>query len=262
MNFGRRPPLERNRSGSAFARQERVDDLDAEAGGRSFFKAPLIELGGIAIGVGVVFLLGTVYVVGMKGFGKALDRHWAENVGYPGVEDAYKRIGRADAALEKIHNDCKSRSDFVRLDKGQRRALEGFDGLYSGEAALATAAFYLSCLSVEKPARFCEPAHRAHLVAALKDYYRLVGQVREERVIATSSPFAMERNALMSVPGREQRATTPPPSAQTDGRVVNGLRALIVNGFLSRSDLAPVLGPPGDLDLALRGAEPRRVGCA
>jgi len=239
-----------------------MDDLAAEAGGRSFFKAPLIGLGSIVIGVGVVFLLAAVYVVGMKGFGKALDRHWAENVGYPGVEDAYKRIGRADAALEKIHNGCKSRSDFVRLDKGQRGALEGFDGLYSGEAALATAAFYLSCLTVENPARFCEPAHRAHLIAALKDYYRLMGRVREERVMSTSSPFAMERNALVGVPGREQRATTPPPSAQTDERVVSGLRKLISNGYLSRSDLAPVLGPPGDLDLALRGAEPRRTGCA
>ena len=90
-----------------------------------------------------------------------------------------------------------------------------------------------------------------------------MGRVREERVISTSGPFALERSALIGAPGgRERSATTTPPSAQTDERVVNSLRALLVNGYLSRSDLAPVLGPPGDLDLALRGAEPKRAGCA
>jgi hypothetical protein len=43
---------------------------------------------------------------------------------------------------------------------------------------------------------------------------------------------------------------------------VSGLRTLVVDGYLSRADLAPVLGPPGDLDLALRGVEPKRAGCA
>jgi hypothetical protein len=197
-----------------------------------------------------------------EGFGKALDQHWKENVGYPGVEDAYKRSARADVSLETIHNDCKSRSDFVSLDKNQTRALEGFDGLYSGEAAAAKAAFYVSGLTVEKPARLCQATHRAHLVEALKDYYRLMGRVREERMMSTSGPFAAQRLALMSTPGRGERGATPPPSARSDERVVNGLRTLLVDGYLSRRDLAPVLGPPGDLELALRGAEPKRTGCA
>jgi hypothetical protein len=216
---------------------------------------------GVLVGVGIVYSLVALHVVQMKDFGKALDQHWRENVGYPGVEDAYKRSARADVSLEAIHNDCKSRSDFVSLDKSQTRALEGFDGLYSGEAALAKAAFYVSCLTVEKPARLCQAAHRAHLIEALKDYYRLMGRVREERMMSTSGPFAAQRLVLMSTPGRERGAMTP-PSARSDERVVSGLRMLLVDGYLSRSDLAPVLGPPGDLELALRGVESKQAGCA
>jgi hypothetical protein len=52
------------------------------------------------------------------------------------------------------------------------------------------------------------------------------------------------------------------PRFSSDERVVSGLRTLVVDGYLSRGDLAPVLGPPGDLDLALRGVEPKRAGCA
>jgi hypothetical protein len=43
---------------------------------------------------------------------------------------------------------------------------------------------------------------------------------------------------------------------------VSGLRNLLADGYLSSRDLRPVLGPPGDLDVALRGVEPRRAGCA
>jgi hypothetical protein len=231
--------------------------------------APLVrQLGGILIallvGVGIVYALGALHVVQMRGFGKALDQHGKENVGNPGVEDAYKRTAGPDASLEAIHNDCKSRSDFVRLDQGQTQALEGFDGLYSGELALAKAAYYVSCLTVEKPARMCQVTHRTHLVAALKDYYRLMGRVREERIMSTSGPFAAVRMTLMAQSSRHGPAAAlpPPPSARSDERVVNGLRTLIADGYLLRRDLASVLGPPGDLDLALRGVEPKRAGCA
>jgi hypothetical protein len=268
-NFGRRRPAERKTGASTPTSSVRSNELSGAAGSSggglmsaSLFRQVRNVVLGVLVGVGVVYGLGALHVVQMKGFGKALDQHWKENVGYPGVEDAYKRSARADVSLEAIHNDCKSRSDFVSLDKNQTRALEGFDGLYSGEAALAKAAFYVSCLTVEKPARLCQATHRAHLVEALKDYYRLMGRVREERMMSTSGPFAAQRLALMSTPGRGERGATPPPSARSDERVVNGLRTLLVDGYLSRRDLAPVLGPPGDLELALRGAEPKRTGCA
>ncbi|MEA2989260.1 MAG: hypothetical protein QOG83_1971 [Alphaproteobacteria bacterium] len=259
--FGKRGPTER---------KPYVAAQDGQGGGldiNEVVRAPMIrQFGGIMFGLAVVVCLGGGYVVAMKGFGRALNQHWEQNVGYPDVEDAYKRTagaaaGGADVSLEQIHNDCKSRSDFVRLDKDKTRALDGFDGLYSGEYALYKAAFYVSCLAGEQPERFCRDAHRGHLIAALKDYYRLMGRVREERIISTSGPFAANRMALFGTASREIRPTTPMPSAQTDERVVNGLRVLIQNGYVSRKDLTPVMGPPGDLELALQGVEPRRTGC-
>jgi hypothetical protein len=98
----------------------------------------------------------------------------------------------------------------------------------------------------------------------LKDYNRLMGRVREERVMSTSGPFAAVRMTLVAPSSRDRSAATPPPppSARSDDRLVHGLRMLIVDGYLSRRDLEPVLGPPGDLDLVLRGVEPNRANCA
>jgi hypothetical protein len=217
---------------------------------------------GVLFGLAIVACLVGGYVVIMKGFGRALDQHWRENVGYPGIEDAYKRTASGDVSLERVHNDCKSRSDFTRLDQARTRALDGprLDGLYAGESALNQAAYYLSCLTGEQPERFCQPAHRAHLITALEDYYRLMGRVRQERWMATSSPFSATR--VFGAPSHEAIPTTPMPSVQTDERVVAGLRTLLQNGYVSRSDLAPVMGAPGDLEIALKGVEPRKSGCA
>jgi hypothetical protein len=220
------------------------------------------HLRGFLLGFGIICFLGAVYFVAMKGFGRALDQHWRENVGYPGIEDTYARSGRADATLEAVHNDCKSRSDFVRLDRNQRLALEGFDGLYSGETALAKAADYISCLTTRQRERFCNAAHRAHLVTALNDYYKLMFKVREERLFVTSNPFWTEKAALLGIPGGTLRNMDRPPSAQSDQRVVDGLKALIVDGYLSRRSLGGFFGGlPGDLDTAMHGVEPKHRAC-
>jgi hypothetical protein len=268
-SFGRRRPAER-KAGEAMpttsmSTSELLASVSSDGAGGLVGGSMLQQVGSILIavliGVGIVYGLSAFNAMQMRGFGKALDQHWRENVGYPGVEDAYKRTARGDASLEAVHNDCKSRSDFVRLDRRQTEALEGLDGLYSGEAALAKAAYYVSCLSVEKPARMCQVTHRAHLIAALKDYYKLMGKVREERFMSTSGPFASQRMALMRSASRERGSAPPPPSARSDERLVNGLRALISDGYLSRRDLEPVMERPGDLDTALSGVEPKRAGC-
>jgi hypothetical protein len=268
--FGRRRPTERKAGApppsKSVSTSELLASVSSGGGGGLMGGSMVRQIGGILVavlvGVGIVFGLGAFNAMQMRGFGKALDQHWRENVGYPGVEDAYKRTARGDASLEAVHNDCKSRSDFVSLDRRQTEALEGFDGLYSGESALAKAAFYVSCLSVEKPARMCQASHRAHFIAALKDYYKLMGKVREEHFMSTSGPFAAQRMALMRPASRERGSAPPPPSARSDERLVNGLRALIAEGYLSRRDLEPVMGRPGDLEVALSGVEPKRAGCA
>jgi hypothetical protein len=264
--FGRRQPAHIKAGPAAASSPPRSGAPDATVGQVGAFE--VVGLFGTALGrgflivVGIVLFLGAVHVAAMKGFGKALDRHWQENVGYPAIEDAYNRAPRRDAMLEQVHNDCKSRSDFINLDSSRARALAEFDGLYVGESTLDRAAFYLSCLSGQKPERFCTDLHRAHLVAALKDYYRLMVRVREERMLTLNSPFAAERMALLRPSGSIRTGAAAAPSTQTDERVIAGLRTLLIEGYLSRRDLAPVLGSSGDLDRALRAAEPRRAGCA
>jgi hypothetical protein len=69
MNFGRRPPSERDASTSG---SEVAPHADAGNGGGGLMKAPLVrQLCGILVVVGIVLFLGAVYVVSMKGFGKA-----------------------------------------------------------------------------------------------------------------------------------------------------------------------------------------------
>ena len=116
----------------------------------------------------------------------------------------------------------------------------------------------------QKPARFCQPTHRAHLVAALADYFKLMARVHEERWLQSTSPFALERGQLIQPP----RSTTfgqsgPPPSAQTDPRVLAGLRTLIAAGYITRRDLS---GLPrtaaADLENRLHGLDGKKADCA
>jgi Na+-transporting methylmalonyl-CoA/oxaloacetate decarboxylase gamma subunit len=265
--FGRRlPPDMKARMGAIGPPLASTTDA---APGRDGVKAlatvlhapPLVwQLRAVLVGVGIVFFLIAVYVVAMKGFGRALDKAWVENAGYPGVEDAYKR-GRTDTALDAVHNDCKARSDFVQLDNGRTRAFDGFPDLYVGVSALNTSAVYLSCLMGYPPERLCKAAHRDHLIAALKDYYRLMMRVREERMMSTGGSFAATRMTLLGTSGRDLQAATASATEQTDARVLNGVRRMLSDGYLSRRDLAPVLGPRSDLELKLQGVVARKAGC-
>jgi Na+-transporting methylmalonyl-CoA/oxaloacetate decarboxylase gamma subunit len=266
--FGRRrPPDPKARTGAGNPPPSNGTDASPGRDGVKALAAvlpapPLVwQLRGLLIGVGIVFFLIAVYVVAMKGFGRALDKAWVENAGYPGVEDAYKRSSRTDVALEAVHNDCKSRSDFVQLDNNRTRALDGFQDLSVGLSALNTSATYLSCLMGHPPERLCKAAHRDHLIAALKDYYRLMMRVREERMMSTGGPFAATRMTLLGTSGRDVYAATASVTDQTDGRVLNGVRRLLGDGYLSRRDLAPVLGPQRDLELKLQGVVARKAGC-
>jgi hypothetical protein len=253
QGFGRRPAVTRE------SLQAVQQTATSGGSGSSFFVSPLWgQIRGILIGVGILAAMYGVYVWMMKEFGRGLDQHWATNVGYPDVEDAFKRTASKDVELERVHNDCKSRSDFIGRNKPRTMAdVVSADGITIGRAVT-----YVSCLATENPARFCQPAHRSHLVAAVRDYYRLMAKMRDERVLMNASPFAANRNALMGIPSREMLPTTQPPGAESDPRVIDALKALIANGYLTRRDLAAMSGGmPTDLELALRGVEPKRKGC-
>jgi hypothetical protein len=172
------------------------------------------------------------------------------NVSQPGMEGS-----NADVPLDRVHNGCKARSDFVSFDAARSRGPNDANAVHAGDAALNTAATYISCLTSEQPERFCNWKHRTHLISALKDYYRLMARVREDRIMMTGGPMAAARNSLVGSPGREGSIV------HTDDRVVHGLRALLLDGYLTRQDLSPVLHPLTDLEQALQGVEPRRQGC-
>jgi hypothetical protein len=247
--FGRRPPMTREDL-------KAIQQAPAGGGGASFTLP--VPVRGLLLGFGVVGLLFAVYVVAMKGFGRALDRHWSESVGYPGVEDAFKRTAGTDKLLEEVHNDCKSRSDFVGRNRPKTRA----DVLSADEIILGRAVAYLTCLAAAQPSRFCQAAHRGHLFAAVKDYYRLKGKMREERVLSHQGPFAAQRDMLIG-PTRETLPTTAQMMLASDPRVIDAFKALVAGGYLTSRDLVIAAGGwPNDLDLALREVKPTRKGCA
>jgi hypothetical protein len=213
---------------------------------------------GLLVGFGIVSLLFAVNVAAMKGFGRALDRHWTENVGYPGVEDAFKRAGSTDKLMEQVHNDCKSRSDFVGRERLPKRgeAMMSVDDTFLGRAAV-----YLSCVANSQPERFCQAAHRKHLFASVKDYYRLKGKVREEQIFSRQGPFAAQRDILMG-PTRETIPTTTTMALESDPRVIEALKALVRGGYVTSRELESATGGwPSDLDVVLRDVKPARKGC-
>jgi hypothetical protein len=221
----------------------------------SFVRSPRdVKLKGFLKAAGYLLLIGAVYFAAMKGFGKAIDQYWRQ--GAPSVEDAYQRSGSSDTVLAEAHNDCKSRTDFVGVSSRRKGDFDGLEmvNAFTGETQLAKAALYVSCLTAHKPPRFCQSAHRKHLSAALDDYYRVLARVGTMRTTLTS-------------PGSVRTALGPPAPApgtvKTDTRVVLGLRDLIEQGYISRSDISGFFGSlPGDLELALHGVERKRQGCA
>jgi hypothetical protein len=252
--FGRRPVI--NREGLKSIQQEpAVAQGDSEGASLSLPKPVL----GLLLGFGVIALLFGTHVAAMKGFGRALDQHWAQNVGYPEVDDAFKRSGSADRLLEQVHNNCKSQSDFVgRNTPHTMNDVVSADGISIGRAVT-----YLSCLATENPARFCQALHRGHLLAAVKDYYRLKAKMREEQVFMNAGPFAANRNALMGGPSREAFPSTSPLTLESDTRVIVAMKALVAGGYLSRRELIGATGGwPNDLEVALRGGGPKQRGCA
>ena len=130
----------------------------------------------IVLGITIVALmLGGTFVF-EKGFGRTLNQYWSGDTGYPSIEDAYKRIGSIDMVLERVHIECRSRTDFASRNMAKNVA----DATTREAFATGRAVTYLSCLASERPARFCQAAHRSHLLMAVRDYYRLMERMREE----------------------------------------------------------------------------------
>jgi hypothetical protein len=218
------------------------------------------QIGGVLVGVAIVFAVITLYVNGMKSAGRALDRQWAENAGYPTLDQQPTRAN-APATEDKVRNACLARAKGAGLNRAMDRALDYFTNIRVGENQIEQHAAFINCLVTEQPSRLCQAEHSSHLAGALRDYFRLQRRVREEWMMARS-PMSATSAGLAPWPGR-QGVSTQYPSERTDPRIVNGLKSLIVAGYLTPADLGAgwFSRMPGDLDEQLKGVEAKKRSC-
>lgn len=219
------------------------------------------QIGGIVVGVAIVFAAITLYVSGMKSAGRALDRHWAVNAGYPTLDQQPPTRPNAPSTYNELRTSCLATAKKADLGRAMSNDLDYFTNIRVGERQLMQHAAFIDCLITEHPGRFCQPEHRAHLAGAVRDYFRLRMRVREEWMMARS-PLSAPGRGLVAMPGR-QGVSAQYPSERTDPRVVDGLKSLIVAGYLTPADLGAgwFSRMPGDLSEQFQGVEAKKRSC-
>ena len=252
--FGRRTPLRDNP-----VRQPEPGPAEpAETAGPSLIdlltSRGMKQIGGILAGVVIVFVVITLYVNGMKSAGRALDKQWAENAGYPALDQR----ANAPATDDKLRTACLATAKRAGLNRAMNNELDYFTSIRVGENQLEQHAAFIDCLITEQPRRLCQAEHRAHLAGALRDYFRLRTRVREEWLMARSPPSM----GLVARPG-QHGVSAQYPSERTDPRIASGLRSLIESGYLTPADLGAgfLSRMPGNLDEHLKGVEPKKKSC-
>lgn len=239
--YGQRPGLITRQSLQA------IQGTQDDEYGESFGEAIWGQWRGVLAGIAVICVVVGGYFAMNKGAARVFDRFWNDASALPGIEDAYKRSGLADGGpkdllLEQVHNECKSRSEYI-LRSQPRNA----DGSASDSFLLAKQVTYLSCLASERPNRFCQAGHRSHLLMAVRDYYRLMGRMRGDRA------------AAQAVAAMAPVSSGP---AESDPLVLSALQALVAKGYVARRDLiGAASGWPNDLETGLAGVAPTQRGC-
>jgi hypothetical protein len=262
--FGRRPPQhdQIRRQANAVSPPPAAS---SEASGPSwmrFLASPGVrQIAGITLGVAIVFGIVMIYVSGMKMAGRALNRQWEENAGYPALDNPSARRAGANVSSD-VRTTCKARADQVKLNAATRRELDYYVDIWVGEEQLMQHAAFINCLSSTQSFRFCQPEHREHLAGAVRDYFRLRMRVGEEWAMARNNPFGAAQTGLMPLPGA-QGINARFPSERTDPDIIAGLTRLIADGYLTRADLGASMfsSMPGDLAKQLTGAERKKRSC-
>jgi len=211
------------------------------------------QIGGMALGFALVFAVGYVSDYSMKQAGKSLDRSFVERAN-PGNPAAAIEQAGDDVLLKRVHRVCTDRAATAELTDAQKRATFT-DSLYIVEYRLARAGAYVACLTKEQPQRFCQAPQRQHLFEAVRQYFKLVVQAREEWQLQIGSPAA----AITEKPiDFNQRAASGMPSSRMDPQFVEGLVALDTNGYIPASDFARLVpnGLPGTLGGNAHGMPP------
>jgi hypothetical protein len=261
--FGRRPSVRDEllrRAGAGPAEPPRAGP-EANAGLSELLTSRgAKQIGGIALGVAIVFAAVAVYVQGMKSAGRALDRQWAENAGYPTLDQVPPTRANSPSTYNELRTACQERAKRADLPRAMDRDLDMFVNIRVGESQLLRHAAFIDCLITEHFARLCQGEHRQHLAGAVRDYFRLRLRVREEWMMVRT-PFG-QAMGLKQLPGRDGISTRF-PSERTDPRIVDGLKSLIADGYMTRADLGGGFFSrmPGDLEEQLKGVERQKRSC-
>jgi hypothetical protein len=221
------------------------------------------QIAGIVICAAViVFALGAVYVVGMKAVGRALSNHWEENAGYPTLDEPVPSRAKPASTYNELRTSCQHSAKNIQLSRAMDNELSYSMNIRVGELQLEQHAFFIDCLMTTLPSRLCLVEHRAHLVDAVRAYFRLLMRVREEWAMMRANPFSLHAVKGVRPPG--PKITTQFPSERTDPRIIYGLTTLINEGYLTRADLNGggfLARMPGDLSSQLEGVEGKRRRC-
>lgn len=199
--------------------------------------SPLVkQIGGMALGVALAFAIGGAGAYFMKQAGKSVERNFLEraNAGNPAaaIEQASD-----DPLLKRVHRVCTDRAAAANLTEAQKRATDVSDSLYIVEDRLVRAATYVTCLTKEQPQRFCQKPQRDHLFEAVRQYFKLVVQAREEWQLQMNGPAAMVRGPI----DFNQLAAIGMPSTRMDPQLQEGLIALDTNGYIPAGDFVRLL---------------------
>jgi hypothetical protein len=223
--------------------------------------SPLVkQIGGIALGVALAFALGGANTYFMKQAGKSLDRNFVETATPGNPAAAIEQVGGGDELLQSVHRICTRRAAQAKLTEAQTRAIDGTMQLYAGENQLVHAAAYVACLAAEQPKRFCRKPQRQHLAEAVRQYLKLVGQMREAWQFEMVSP----RVAIAGPASRAGQFAVPDlPSARFDPQLAENLRALATSGFIAAGDFGGFagFGTPREVTEALKGVEAKNGAC-
>jgi hypothetical protein len=205
--------------------------------------SPLVkQIGGVALGILLAFSISGIGVYSMKQAGKSLDQAFVERLNAGNPAAAIERAGD-DELLKHVHRVCTARAATADLTEAQKRATRASESLHVVELRLVHAAAYVACLTREQPQRFCQKPHRDHLFEAVRQYFKLVAQAREEWQLQTRSPAAAIARPIDS----SQLAPIGMPSSRMDPQLQDGLIALDANGYIPATDFARLVpnGMPG-----------------
>ncbi|MEW6449918.1 MAG: hypothetical protein AB1490_04660 [Pseudomonadota bacterium] len=214
--------------------------------GESFGSAIWGQWRGVFAGLAVICVVVGGYFAMNKSAVRVFDRFWNDASALPGIEDAYKRSGLGDGIakdllLEQVHSECRARSEYIGRSQPRKADAGPADSF-----TLAKQVTYLTCIASERPHRFCQAGHRSHLLMAVRDYYKLMGRMRDERMASTAGIVD----------------AAPLQAADSDPRVLNALKALVLKGYVARRDLVGAAsGWPNDLEAGLGSVDPKQRGC-